>query len=185
VPNCAAALLILLIMMPLVPLEVPYFFFISSANAFSFDLSSIISARSIPWVSNPMICGLRSIVMGTGLSSYMSPPCATAKNCLMHVVIYVPLPKFGSFNKPKILVLSSPTAHWCGWLIISPSWFIAMVFIKILCASFRNLVSSDTSLLEYLSFPTLPSSFGCSCTPTGMHGRTISIVGFLWGELDI
>jgi hypothetical protein len=141
-------------MMPLVPLAVPYFFFISSANAFSLDLSSRINAGSIPRIGNPVICAISSIVMGMGLSSHISPPCVTANNCLMHVVAYWPLPKCGSFSKPKILVLSSPAAHWCGWLIISPSRVMPMVCIKTLCASSGNLVSSDTSWLEYLSFPT-------------------------------
>jgi hypothetical protein len=110
-PNCVVALLIRLIMMPLIPLAVPYFFFISSANALSLDFSSRINARSIPRVGNPVICAIRSTVMGMGFSSHMSPPCVIANSCLMHVVAYWPLPKCGSFSKPNIHVLSNPAAH--------------------------------------------------------------------------
>jgi hypothetical protein len=131
-------------MMPLVPLAVPYFFFIYSANAFSLDLSSRIDAGSIPHVGNPVICVISSTVMGTGLSSDMSRPCVSVNSFLTHVVTYWPLPKCGIFNKPKILVLSSPVAHWCGWLIVSPSWFTDMVCVKTLCESSGNLVLSDT-----------------------------------------
>jgi hypothetical protein len=141
-------------MMPLVPLAVPYFFFISSASAFSLDLSSRINVGSIPRVGNPVICAIRSTVMGMGLSSHMSPPCVTANNCLMQVVVYWPLPKCGRVNRPKIPVLSSPVAHWYGWVISSPSRVVPMVSIKTLRASSGNLVSSDTSWYEYLSFPT-------------------------------
>jgi hypothetical protein len=105
VPNCVVALLIHLIMMPLVPLAVPYFFFLSSSNAFSLDFSSRINVGSIPWVGNPMICVIRSAIMGIGLSSHVSPPCVTTNNFLTHVVAYWPLPKRGSFSKPNILVV--------------------------------------------------------------------------------
>jgi hypothetical protein len=154
VPNCVAELLIHLIIMPLIPLTVPYLFFISSASNFSLDFSSRINARSIPRVGKPVICAICSTIMGTGFSSHMSPPCVTANNFLMHVVVYWPLPKRGSFNKPKILVLSNPIAHRCGWLIVSPSCVTPMVCINTLYTSSGNLVSSDTSWYEYLSFPT-------------------------------
>jgi hypothetical protein len=153
-PSCVAVFLIHLIMMPLVPLAVPYFFFISSSNAFSLDLLSRINTGSIPRVANPMICAIISTLTGTSFSSHMSPPCVTANNCLMHAVAYWPLPKCGSFNKPKIPILSNPASHWCGWLIVSPSWFTVMVYINTLCEISRNLVSFDTSWLKYLSFPT-------------------------------
>jgi hypothetical protein len=153
VPNCVDELLIHLIMMPLVPLEVPYFFFISFANTFSLDLLSRINAGSIPWVGNPVICSIRSTIMGMSLSSHMSPPCVTSKNYLMHAFMYQLLSKCGSLSKPKIPVLSILAAHWCVWLIISPSWVMPMVYINTLCASSRNLVSSDMSWYEYLSFP--------------------------------
>jgi hypothetical protein len=141
-------------MMPLVPLEVPYFFFISSTNAFSLDLSSRINTGSIPWIGNPVICAIISTVMGTGFSSHISPPCVIANIFLTHVVVYWPLPKCGSFRKPKIHVLSSPSTHWCGWLIVSPSQVTPMVYIKTRCKSSGNLVWYDTSWSEYLSFPT-------------------------------
>jgi hypothetical protein len=85
-PNCIMTFLIHLIIMPLVPLSVPYFFFISSANVFPLDLSSRISARSIPLVGRPVICMISSTVMGTGLSSHTSPPCVTTNSCLMHAM---------------------------------------------------------------------------------------------------
>jgi hypothetical protein len=154
VPNCVVALLIHLIMMPLVPLVVPCFFFISSSNAFSLDLSSKINAGSIPQIGNPVICAISSIVMGMGLSNHISSPCVIANSFLMHDVVYWPLPKCGSFSKPKILVLSNPASHWCGWLIVSPSWVMHMVCIRTLYPSSENLVSSDTSWSEYLSFLT-------------------------------
>jgi hypothetical protein len=113
-PNCVVALLIHLIMMPLVLLVVSYFFFISSANAFSLDLSSRINAGSITQVGNPVICALRSTIMRTGLSNHMPPPCVTANSFLTHVFVYWPLPKCGSFSKPKIIVLSGLATHWCG-----------------------------------------------------------------------
>ena len=112
--NCVATLLICLIIMPLVPLSVPYFFFISSANAFSLDLSSIISAGSIPPVGRPVICTISSTVMGADLSSHTSPPCVTYNSCLTHAIAYWPLPKCGIFSNPRIHVLSSLVAHWCG-----------------------------------------------------------------------
>jgi hypothetical protein len=142
-PIYVDLLLICLIMIPLVPLAVPYFFFFSSANAFSLDLSSRINAGSIPRVGNSVICAIRSTGMGTGLSSHMSPPCVTDNNYLTHAI-----------SKPKIHVLSSPAVHWCGWLIISPSWFTVMVYIKTLYEIFGNLVSSDTSWSKYLIFST-------------------------------
>jgi hypothetical protein len=113
-PNCVAALLICLIIMPLVPLSMPYLFFISYANIFSLDLLSIISAGSIPRVGSPIIYAISSTVMGMILSSHTSPPCVTANNCLMHAITYWPLLKCGIFNNPRIPVLSSPVAHWCG-----------------------------------------------------------------------
>jgi hypothetical protein len=154
VPSCVATLLICLIIMPLVPLVVSYFFLISSANAFSLDLSSIISAGSIPRLGSPVIYTIRSTIMGMGLSSQISPPCVTANNFLTHDVAYWPLPKCGSFSDPKMPVRSNPTAHWCGWLIVSPSCLTTMFCIKTLGASSRYLVSSEMSWLEYLSFPT-------------------------------
>ena len=47
-PSYVATLLIRLIIMPLVPLVVSYFFLISFASDFSLDLSSRINAGSIP-----------------------------------------------------------------------------------------------------------------------------------------
>jgi hypothetical protein len=82
-------------------------------------------------------------------------------------------------------VWSSPTVHWCGWLIVSPSWLTTMFYINTLGASSGYLVSSKTSWSEYLSFPTWPSNCGFICTPSGMHGSTIYVAGFLWGELGI
>jgi hypothetical protein len=111
VPNCVDALLIRLMMMPLVPLAVPYLFFISSANDFSLDLSSRINVGSITRIGNPIICTISSIVMGMGLSSHMSPPCVITNNLLMYVVVYWPLPKCGRSNRPKIPIFSSPAAH--------------------------------------------------------------------------
>jgi hypothetical protein len=184
-PNCVAALLIHLIMMPLVPLVVPYFFFICSVDTFSMDLSSRINVGSIPRIGNPVICAISSIVMGTGLSSHMSPPCVTSNSCLMQVVAYWPLPKCSRFNNPKIHVFSKPTIHWCGWLIGSPNWFVLVVCINTFCARSGNLVLSDTSWYEYLSFLTWPSRSVPSCTLTSMRGRTIFVVGFLRGELGI
>jgi hypothetical protein len=97
-PNCFIALLIYLIIIPLVPLAIPYFFFISSANAFSLDLLSRIYAGSMPRLGSPVIYAISSIVMGTGLSSHISPLCVTANSFLTHVVAYWPLPKCGSFS---------------------------------------------------------------------------------------
>jgi hypothetical protein len=51
--------------------------------------------------------------------------------------------------------------------------------------SSKNLASSATSWYEYLSFPTWPDNSSPSCTPSGLHGRIISVVGFLWGKLGI
>jgi hypothetical protein len=110
-PNCVVSLLIHLIIIPLVPLAVPYLFFISSANALSLDLSSRINTGSIPQLDSPVIYVISSKVMRTGLSSHISPPCVTANSCLTHVVTYWPLPKCKIFSNLKILVMSSPTAH--------------------------------------------------------------------------
>jgi hypothetical protein len=85
-PNYVARLLIRLIIMPLVPLAVPYFFFISYANAFSLDLSSRISTGSIPRLGSPVIYALRSTIMGMGLSRHISPPFVTANSWLTHAI---------------------------------------------------------------------------------------------------
>jgi hypothetical protein len=72
-PNCLAGLLIRLIIMPLVPLAVPYFFFISSTNAFSLDLSSRINTGSIPRLGSPVICAISSKFMGAGVELQIYP----------------------------------------------------------------------------------------------------------------
>jgi hypothetical protein len=110
-PNCVSALLIRLIIIPLVPLEVPYFFFISSANAFSLDLSSRINVGSIPRLGSPIICAIILTVMGMGLPKHISPLCVNANNYLTHDVTYWPLQKSRSFNNLKMSILSSPTTH--------------------------------------------------------------------------
>jgi hypothetical protein len=60
-----------------------------------------------------------------------------------------------------------------------------MFCIKSLCASYRNLVSSDTSCYEYLSFLTWPSSSSPTYTLAGMRGRETYATGFLRGELGV
>jgi hypothetical protein len=114
VPNCVMTLLICLIIMPLVLPSVPYLFFISSSNFFSLDLSSRISAGSIPLVGRPVIYVISWTVMGMGLSSHISSPCVTVSSFLTHADAYWPLPKCGIFSNPRIPVLSNPVAHWCG-----------------------------------------------------------------------
>jgi hypothetical protein len=140
--------------MPHVPLSVPYFFFISSANAFSLGLSSNISVGSIPQMGSPVICVISSIVMETSLSSHTSPPCVTANSCLTHADAYWPLPKCGIFNNPRILVLSSPAAHLRGLVIVPPRGFTAIVSEKTCGASYGYFLSSTTSWSKNLSFPT-------------------------------
>jgi hypothetical protein len=184
-PNCVDVLLICLMTMPLVPLAVPYFFFISSASAFFLVLSAKNNAGSIPRIGNPIICAIISTVMGMGLSSHMSPPCVTANSFLTHVFVYLPLPKCGRSSRPRILVFSSPVSHWYGWLISSPTLIVPVICINTLCASSENLASYSTSWSEYLSFLTWPSSSGPTYTPATMHGRNIYVASFLRGDLDI
>jgi hypothetical protein len=114
--------------------------------------------------------------MGTRLSSKSSPPFVTANSCLMHVFALWPLPKCGRSSRPRIPIFSSPFSHWYGWLVDSPTRVLLMVCVKTLCASSRNMA---------LSFPTWPSSSVPSYTLDGMHGRKISIAGFLRGDLGI
>jgi len=185
VPSCVVSLLIYLIIMSLVLLAVMYFFFISSTSKFSLDLSSIINAGSIPQLGSLVFCAIRSTIMGTSLSNQISPPFVTTNSYIIHAVTYWPLPKCGSFSNPKMHVRFSPIAHWCGWLIVSPSWLTTIFFIKTLGAISRYLVSSNTSCSEYLSFPTWPISCGSTCTPSGMHGSMIFAIGFLWSKLGI
>ena len=171
--------------MPLVPLSVPYFFFISSANVFSLNLSSIISVVSIPPVVKPVIYMISLTVMGMGVSCHTSPPCVKANNCLTHANVYWPLPKCGIFNNPRILVPSGWVAHWCGWVMVSLSWFMTIFCIKTCGARYGYLVSSAMSWYEYLSFPTWPNSYGSTRTPSGMRGSTISAASLFRGELGI
>jgi hypothetical protein len=113
-PNCFATLLIHLIIMPLVPLSMPYFFFISYANVFSLDLLCKIITGSVPRVGRLVVCTISSTVVGMSLSNHISPPCVTANSFLMHDDAYWPLPKCGIFSDPRIHVLSSPVDQWCG-----------------------------------------------------------------------
>jgi hypothetical protein len=111
-PNCVVALLIHLMMIPLVPLSVSYFFFIYSTISFSLVLSSKNNAGSIPWIGNLVRFAIRSIVMGMVLSIHITPPCLTSNNYVMHVIAYWPLPKCGRSNRPKIPIFSIPVPHW-------------------------------------------------------------------------
>jgi hypothetical protein len=103
--------LIHLIMILRDPLLVLYFFFISSANAFSFVLSSRNCAGYQPRDVSPLMYAMSSTSIETSCSSHRYPPCVTAISCLTQLFAYWPLPKCGRFNRPRMPVLTSPVAH--------------------------------------------------------------------------
>jgi hypothetical protein len=104
-------IMILLMMIPCVPWSMLYFFFISSASAFAFVLSSRNCARSMHRDGSPVMCAMSSTSIKTFLSNHISPPCVTAINCLTQLFVYCPLPKCGSSSRPKIPIFSNLVAH--------------------------------------------------------------------------
>jgi hypothetical protein len=114
------ASLICLIMIPRDPLCLPYFFFISSSNAFSFDLSSRSCVGSSPHDGSPVMYAIISTFIQMSFSSHRYPPWVTSISFLTYCLCIGPSQSVGCPTSLESHFLASLVAHWTGWLIGSP-----------------------------------------------------------------
>jgi hypothetical protein len=87
VDMLVVASLMRLIMIPHDPLSVPYVFFISSVNSFSFVLSLRNCMGISPHGGSPVIYVMSSTSIDMGSSTHRYPPWVTAIRCLTQLVM--------------------------------------------------------------------------------------------------
>jgi hypothetical protein len=109
------------------PLFFPYIFFISSANAFYFVLSSRNYEKLSPRDGIPVRKEMSSASTEKGSSTHRYPPWVTTMSYLTQLFTLRPLPKCGISNGFIISVLASLDAHYFGWKIGSPKGPIPML----------------------------------------------------------
>jgi hypothetical protein len=164
------------------PILVPYFFFISSARAFSFPFSSRYYACFLPFDGRPMMNAMRSTSIDIGSSNQNNPPWRTANNCLMQLFTSFPLLKWGISIRLRILVYSKPVAHFFGCIIIFLNGPVPGLSMYTYDTNFGNLLVFKTLWFAYHNISMQPSKFGIACTPYGMHGNTIEALGCVCGD---
>jgi uncharacterized membrane protein len=113
VTNSVTRSLMSLILIPLLPLSMPYFSLISFEMAFTLVLSRYCFVFS-PSVGSPIIFVIRSMLISTGLSIHNIPMCTLANNFLTHPFMCFQCLKCGMSTKFMMSVFYSPRIHCAG-----------------------------------------------------------------------
>jgi hypothetical protein len=163
-----------LILIPLLPLSMPYFTLISSKMSFSLVLSSRYCFVFYPSVGTPVIVAMRSTLIGTGLSIHKMPPFTLANNCLTHPFMCFSHLKCVMYNKFMMPMLYSPRIHYACSNSGADDGPSPMLSRYLFGAKYGNFMASETSWLEYLRLSTPPTMLSSVFTPLGIFGITIA-----------